>query len=266
MPDLSKVTRNLPYYGKLYLQELALALRLAIKGRVHQYQEVRALRAFLKAYSIDCVFDVGANHGQYAMMLRKEVGYRGTILSFEPAPEVFESLRRKCTRDPRWHAFHMALSDHEGSAPFHIMAGDQCSSLNAPANDMPAPFSEINRVVQTVDVPLCKLDDLYEECRQTYGFERAYLKLDTQGHDRQVTQGATHCLRSFLGIQTELAIKMIYEQATDYRVMIDDLDHAGFIPNAFFANNRGHFPLLYEMDGIFINSRLLSEENGADAH
>lgn len=261
MPELKKIAGNLPYYGKLYLQELLLAIRLALKGRIHQYQEVRALRAFLKAYSVDCVFDVGANHGQYATMLRKEVGYRGTILSFEPALEVFESLKRKSARDPDWHAFHMALSDTEGSAPFHIMAGDQCSSLNEPAQDMPAPFSDINKVVRTVDVPLHKLDGLYEKYKQTYGFEAAYLKLDTQGHDRQVTRGAMNCLHNFLGIQTELSIRPIYELATSYQVMIGELEKAGFIPNAFFANNRGHFPLLYEMDGIFINARLLSDSN-----
>ena len=131
---------------------------------------------------------------------------------------------------------------------------------------MPAPFSEINRVVQTVDVPLQKLDGLYETFKQTFGFNNAYLKLDTQGHDWQVVQGSANCLQSFLGIQTELAIRPIYEQATNYRGMIDRLEEVGFTPNAFFANNRGHFPLLYEMDGIFINSRLLSDGNREVSH
>ena len=260
MSNFEKLRKNLPYYATLYLQEFLLSGRLALKGRIHQYQEVRALRAFLKAFSVDCVFDVGANHGQYATMLRHEVGYKGLILSFESAPDVFEDLQRKSAHDPKWHAFGMALSDADGSAPFNIMAGDQCSSLNAPAEAMPAPFSEINKVVRTVDVPLRKLDDLFPELQSQYGFKKPYLKLDTQGHDRQVKNGAVGCLSNFLGVQTELAIQMIYENGTDYRAMISDLDQAGFIPNAFFANNRGNFPLLYEMDGIFINKTLLPTE------
>ena len=263
MSDFEKLRKNPLHYAKLYLQEFLLAGRLSVKGRIHQYQEVRALRAFMKAFSVDCVFDVGANHGQYATMLRQEVGYKGLILSFEPGPDVYVSLQRKCARDPNWYAFGIALSDADGSAPFNIMAGDQCSSLNAPAETMPAPFSEINKVIQTVDVPLRKLDHLFPELQSQYGFKRPYLKLDTQGHDRQVKNGAVECLSNFLGVQTELSIQMLYENGTDYRAMIADLEQTGFIPNAFFANNRGHFPLLYEMDGIFINKALLPKEGTA---
>ena len=33
------------------------------------------------------------------------------------------------------------------------------------------------------------------------------------------------------------------------------------MPSAFFANNKGHFPLLVEMDGIFVNRTLLPQES-----
>ena len=35
------------------------------------------------------------------------------------------------------------------------------------------------------------------------------------------------------------------------------LEARAFVPSAFFANNKGHFPLLVEMDGIFVNKALL---------
>ena len=47
-----------------------------------QMWEVLRLRQVFGVFSIDCVFDVGANMGQYALMLRKKVGYRGLIISF----------------------------------------------------------------------------------------------------------------------------------------------------------------------------------------
>jgi FkbM family methyltransferase len=252
-----KIIENLPRYGRIYLKELALSTKLALKGVSHQYQEVRALRSFLHEFEVDCVFDVGANHGQYASMLRHEVGYKGFILSFEPAPEVFVSLGKRSSHDDKWQAFHLALSDHNGSAPFYIMAGDQASSLNAPVADMPVHFSKICQVTETADVPLRKLDDMFGELQSQYGFKRPYLKLDTQGHDRFVAEGAAACLPDMLGVQTELAIEPIYQQATDYRTMIAWLEEHGFLPSAFFANNRGHFPLVYEMDGIFVNKKLL---------
>ena len=65
-----------------YLRELSdrkLAVRLALAGRVHQYPEIQALKRFLSAFAVDCLFDVGANRGQYATMARRDAGYRGTI-------------------------------------------------------------------------------------------------------------------------------------------------------------------------------------------
>ena len=56
-----------------YRRELGdrlLAMRLAAAGRVHQYPEVQALRRFLTTFAVDCLFDVGANRGQYAIMAR----------------------------------------------------------------------------------------------------------------------------------------------------------------------------------------------------
>src|SRR3546814_14571588 len=81
----------------------------------------------------------------------------------------------------------------------------------------------------------------------------------TQGHDLSVCEGAGDALRDMAGVQTELGVRPIYEGGTGYRAMIDWLAEHGFVPSAFFANNKGHFPLLVEMDGIFVN-RARSEE------
>lgn len=236
-----------------------LALRLAATGRVHQYPEILALRRFLKAFAVDCVLDVGANYGQYATMLRRDVGFAGHILSFEPNPDVFAALARKAKGDSRWHVFHMALSDSDGTAPFHIMAAHQFSSLRAPAEQLDEVFLSRNRVERVVDVPCRRIDGLLDEWQAAQGWGRAFLKMDTQGHDRSVCAGAAGVLERFAGIQTELAVRPLYQGGSDYRAMIAWLEGQGFVPSAFFANNKGHFPLLVEMDGIFVNDRLLPD-------
>ena len=65
--------------------------------------EVEQLYKIFKRFDVDCVFDVGANEGQYVLMLRDEVGFRGPIVSFEPIPELVEKLRNKCLSDTNWH-------------------------------------------------------------------------------------------------------------------------------------------------------------------
>lgn len=246
-----------------YVRELTdrlLAVGLALTGRVHQYPEIQALRRFLSGFSIDCVIDVGANRGQYAIMLRKDAGFFGTILSFEPNPDIFAELSRRAASDKKWHVFNLALSDFDGISSFNIMAADQFSSLKKPAKAQDAVFADRNRVTRTVDMQCRRLESLLPELRAAHAFARPFLKMDTQGHDRSVCEGAGVVLQEMMGVQTELGVRPIYEGGTGYRAMIDWLADRNFLPSAFFANNKGHFPLLVEMDGIFVNRALLPQE------
>ncbi|MDX3908851.1 MAG: FkbM family methyltransferase [Sphingobium sp.] len=247
---------------KRELRDRWLALRLSVRGRVHEYPEILQLRRFVAAFDIDCIIDVGANAGQHAQMLRRDVGFKGTILSFEPNPEVFPALERNASRDPHWHAFNIALSNADGTAQFNVMAADQFSSLEIPAEAMDPIFHERNRVDRTVDVECRRLDGLYPQLQAKHGFSCTLLKMDTQGHDRLVCEGAGAALEGMVGVQTELAIRPLYQGGTGYRAMIDLLDSHGFVPSAFFANNKGHFPRLIEMDGLFVSRRVLT--NPAD--
>ena len=245
-----------------YRRELGdrlLAMRLAAAGRVHQYPEVQALRRFLTTFAVDCLFDVGANRGQYAIMARLDAGYRGLILSFEPNPDIFALLEKRAAADPRWHVFNMALSDFDGTASFNIMAADQFSSLKKPSGVQDAIFADRNTVTKTVEMQCRRLDTLLPELLAQHGFARPFLKMDTQGHDLSVCEGAGDAIGRMLGVQTELGVRPIYEGGAGYRAMIDWLEARDFVPSAFFANNKGHFPLLVEMDGIFVNRTLVRD-------
>ncbi|MGK2909382.1 MAG: FkbM family methyltransferase [Sphingobium sp.] len=245
---------------KRELRDRWLALRLSFRGRVHEYAEVLQLRRFVAAFDIDCIIDVGANAGQHAKMLRRDVGFKGTILSFEPNPQVFLALERNAAGDPRWHVFNVALSNAEGTAQFNVMAADQFSSLETPAEKMDPIFHERNRVDLIVDVQCRRLDSLYPELQAQHGFGSTLLKMDTQGHDALVCEGAGTALESMVGIQTELAVRPLYQGGAGYRAMIDLMDAHGFVPSAFFANNKGHFPRLVEMDGLFVSRRVLDDD------
>ena len=242
------------------LRDRRLALRLAWQGRVHQYPEIQALRRMVAGFDIDCIFDVGANAGQYATMLRKDVGFTGTILSFEPNPKVYAQLERRAADDPRWHCFNIALSDSDGTATFNIMAADQFSSLEKPADGLDPIFQPRNTVAQAVEVETRRLDTLFPKLQADHGFAMPLLKMDTQGHDRSVCDGAGAVLAQMAAVQTELAVRPLYAGATGYREMIDWLAEQDFLPNAVFANNKGHFPLLVEMDGMFVAKRLVEGE------
>ena len=238
------------------LSQRWLGIRLALAGRVHQYPEIMALRRFLSVFCIDALIDVGANEGQYAIQARRDAGFAGHIFSFEPNPDVFAVLERNAARDAKWYVFNMALSDFDGGVTFNIMAANQFSSIAKPSDTLDPIFTERNRVERTVEAPCRRLDGMLDELLSPYGLSRPFLKMDTQGHDRSVCEGADGRLGDMIGVQSELAVRPQYDGASDYRDMIAYLEAKGFMPNAFFANNKGHFPLLVEMDGIFLRADL----------
>jgi FkbM family methyltransferase len=241
------------------LSQRWLATRLAVTGRVHQYPEIMALRRFFATFAVDALIDVGANAGQYAMQARRDARFSGHIFSFEPNPEVFAELQKRAAGDPKWHVFNIALSDRDGRATFNIMAADQFSSIAAPAEQLDPIFKSRNTVARTVEIQCRRLDGMLDELLAPQGLGRAFLKMDTQGHDRAVCEGAGTRIGEMIGLQSELAVRPQYAGATGYREMIAYVESKGFVPNAYFANNKGHFPLLVEMDGLFVRADLVRQ-------
>ena len=94
------------------------------------------LRRFFRHFAVDCVFDVGANRGQYARIIRKKVGFKGDIISFEPIPELAKELKETSASDPHWHIEQRALDREAGPATFNEMES-QFSSLLRPRSDQP---------------------------------------------------------------------------------------------------------------------------------
>jgi FkbM family methyltransferase len=239
--------------------EKLLALRLVDKRRLNMLPEQIHLRRLLAHLDVDCVFDVGANTGQYGSMLRRKTGFKGRIISFEPIPEAAEDVRRKAARDPRWSVEEIALAEESGLRDFNVMASSEFSSLSAPRNDDVARFSSLNRPVKTIPVRTETLADAFGRLQPRFGFRRPFLKLDTQGFDLAVLRGAEGVLSRFVGFQSELSIRRIYEDAVDFREALTFYQSLGFDLSALVPNNGGHFPALIEIDCIMVRRDLMAE-------
>lgn len=228
-------------------------LLLIRDSELHALPERMHLRRFVEHFAIDCIFDVGANRGQYATMLRQQVGYEGLIVSFEPIPECADHVRALAKGDPLWQVEEVALADRVGMDSFNIMASHQFSSLASPDHSGVDLFQETNRVVRSVTVKVDLLTNYYRIYRERFGFARPFLKLDTQGGDVKVVAGAADIMRAFVGLQSELSVIKIYDSATPYDEAIRFYESLGFRLSAFVPNNYGHFPSLVEIDCIMYN-------------
>lgn len=242
-------------YIKIF--EEILSFRLVRAGRVGLLFEEIHLRKFFKEYKVDCVFDVGANSGQYATMLRQRVGYTGYIISFEPIPAAANTLRKKAKRDPKWFVEEVALDKITGTAIFNIMKSDQFSSLHAPSENEVNLFKNQNEIKSQISVKTMTLKEAFKKHKNELHFSCPFLKMDTQGHDLDVARGAEEILKSFVGLQSELSIKRIYENSPDYTEVISYYQSQDFELSAFVPNNAGHFPKLIEIDCIMYNKNII---------
>ncbi len=185
------------------------------------------LMMLLKNQRINCVIDVGANKGQFALSLRK-AGYGGRIISFEPIEECFNTLVEKVSVDLLWNAHRMALGAETGEIEIWVSNETELSSV-LPASDYGKDqFGEDITPVRVERVPIERLDVIWPKLWETEEKPRLMLKMDTQGFDLEVFAGAEKILDRIWALQSELSVKALYEGMPDYMEALKVFRQSGF--------------------------------------
>jgi FkbM family methyltransferase len=211
------------------------------------------LGELLARLEIDCVFDVGANVGQYRDFLRDKVLFEGTIVSFEPVSRHVALLQERARQDPHWHIEPCALGAREGRLAINVMVSDQFSSFLEPDNSRVAEFARLNVPDRTETVAVKTLDSVLPALRARLGFRRPYLKLDTQGFDIEVLEGARQSLPGIAALQSEASVIGIYQGMPGYMDTIRYLGGRGFDITGFYPVSRDRSLRLIEFDCVMIN-------------
>jgi FkbM family methyltransferase len=218
-----------------------------------------ATRRLLQHHGINLVFDVGANAGQFGHHLR-ECEYRGHIVSFEPLSAAYPRLIEAARGDARWAvAPRMAIGDTDGELTMNVSANLVSSSpLGAlPLLEEAAPAAGYQA---TERAPVRRLDGVgraYMEDGSLYGAPlpgaiRAFLKIDVQGFEHKVLDGAAGLLPQLCGIQCELSLVPLYDGQQLWRSLIDRLEGFGFATWAIFPGfSEARTGRLLQMDGVF---------------
>lgn len=233
------------------------------RTELHTLPERMYLSKLLPYLKVDCVFDVGANNGQYAQMLRKHAKYQGRIISFEPIPSAAQKIRKLALHDPLWTVEEIALDETGGTDTFHIMCSDQFSSLGTPSHESTTNFLEANKLESAITLQKQTLEEVYIRLQKQYGFTRPFLKMDTQGFDVRIARGGSKIISQFLGLQSELAVQKLYKESVDFRQAITYYESLGFTLGSLVPNNGGGFPEMVEIDCIMINNKSLKNDDAA---
>lgn len=232
------------------IKKLSRSLGIDLKRYNIQTSEAAKMQRLLAYHNIDLVFDVGANIGQYAKLLR-ELGYSGRIVSFEPLSSAYSQLKAVSEKDPLWEiAPQAAIGNQEGEIIINI-AGNSYSSSALPMLDAHLESAPESAYSGSETVKLSRLDTIVKDYIKSET-KSIFLKIDVQGLEKQVIEGATAILPLVKGIKLELSLVPLYEGQVLFKEMIDIVEKLGYelygIEPGFTAEKTGR---MLQMDGIF---------------
>ena len=183
-----------------------IPLRTAYLKLASRFSKPSNFVAMLRRYGIDVVLDVGANNGQYARRLLSG-GFQGGVVSFEPLPSAFEKLKLNSSWMSRWSISPLALGDKDSIETLNVAGNSQSSSM-LPMADRWTEAGKNLAYVDRVRVQQKRLDSVFDDFCQPS--DRVFLKMDVQGLEHQVLEGASGCLERIAGIQMEVSTKPLY--------------------------------------------------------
>lgn len=197
---------------------------------IHRYRPEDSMPGrvarMLEFKQVDLVLDVGANVGQYARDLRRG-GYRQRIVSFEPLDSAWSLLSRNAAGDPLWEvAPRGAVGDCEQEIQIHVARNSVSSSI-LPMLDQHRMAAPESAYVATQTAPMARLDRLAAPYLTAATIP--FIKIDTQGYERQVIAGATALLEgAAIGVQLEMSLVPLYEGQSLFEPMLDQMRRRGF--------------------------------------
>lgn len=213
--------------------------------------------------SSDVVFDVGANDGRTILRIRDLLNHP-RIHAFEPVAATFQTLVSRTAGMPGVVPHHLALGSRSGRTQIYVSHIPAMSSLS-PDWTSPAAVEEVE--LSTIDAVMA-----------AQGLERIhFLKIDTEGSELDVLEGAEGALRDgrVSMVQLEVGFDQMQsrrfvplEEARQYLAargyvlygIYNQCRTKGQVPASWPAAERAAFDarVLVYCDALFIRADLIS--------
>ena len=190
------------------------------------------------------VIDVGANQGQYGKKIRLQ-GYKEKITSFEPTSKFIE-LEKNTHEENNWDIIHKGLGNFVGKTEINISSNDGLSSsLKEPKEILNQGFGITFSNKEVVDI--ITLDSFLEN----KDLNNLYLKLDVQGSEMEVLQGALKSLKRISVVEFESALIQLYQGESNHYEIANLLLENGFKPRQLVATHWSESGETISLDAIF---------------
>jgi FkbM family methyltransferase len=169
------------------------------------------------------VLDVGANQGQFSGAAAWWFP-NSQIVSFEPSPSVFPTLKRNTARHPNVRPVQTALGDRGGELEFFENRYSHASSALA-VTDVQKLLRPETASTRRVIVPITTLDAF--AAGESWP-RPILLKLDVQGFEKKVLDGARLFLKQVDFLVFECSYQALYEGEPLFEEMYSHARTLGF--------------------------------------
>jgi FkbM family methyltransferase len=213
--------------------------------------ELHRLVHFCHERGTKLLLDVGANVGQFALLMR-QAGFRETIVSFEPQRSAHTALRNFAVGDNRWIVGdRLALGSRSGEIEINIAANSQSSSVLR-MRDRHVRGDPSSSYVTTEKAPMTTLN-LFVAAHPELERRNCALKVDTQGYEMEVLIGAADLLPEVAVVFLEMSLVELYEGQASFIELFAFLENLGFscVSLAPVFADRRSFEVL-QVDGMFL--------------
>src|SRR6266568_1376989 len=196
------------------------------------------------------ILDVGANVGQFAVACAK-IFPGVTVHSFEPLPDCVERLKRNVARLAGVHVYPLALGEESGEATIHVNSHSHSSSILALGERHRRAFPSA-REIGDIKVKMSTLDLEMN----SMSLERpVLLKLDVQGYEALVLEGATETLDKVDYLLLEASFRPMYVGEKTFMDIARTMEDSGFefLRPVGWLSDPDNGEVL-QMDALFVKS------------
>jgi FkbM family methyltransferase len=193
--------------------------------------------------------DVGAFEGWFCRLVSQYCGIVQAVL-VEPMPGRIESLRSEFP-PPKHRTFCCAASNHEGVVSFEINEFEASSSMLPMLRELEQVQGTVMQCPpsKTIECPTRTLDSITREAELP---AIDLLKIDVQGAEHLVLQGAHATLARTRLLWIEVSFRPLYVGASIFNDLYEQLNDLGFSLVDLEPGFRSQAGELLQADALFI--------------
>ncbi len=240
------------------LKKLPKLLALAASADFRWYRSLLLYRVaattehtrVIRAVAPDTVVDIGANRGQFSLAALHERP-NARLFCFEPLAEPRSTLEKVLGSSDRIRIFPLAIGNQEEERDFYVSSRDDSSSL-LPISENQTHFFPGTGLSHTESVQVAALDQCISSDELD---DNSMLKIDVQGFELQVLEGAESLLPRFANIYVECSFVELYEGQSTAHEVTRYLSDRGF-------EMKGVYNTHYDSAGIAVQADFLFTRTG----